>query len=83
VSLFRLVEEVAPGQTEKNSVRAYVFALPSNSDIAGRIRHVSNVPFPDSCAEQIAASFDDLVRNREKPRRQREAERFCCFKVDH
>jgi len=31
------------GQTEKNSVRAYVSALPSNSDIARRIRHVSNV----------------------------------------
>src|SRR5467141_2941490 len=35
-------------QTEKNSVRAYVFRLSSNSDIARRSRHVSNVPLNET-----------------------------------
>ncbi len=35
------------GQSEKNSVRGYVFRFASNSDIARRIRHVSNVPVPE------------------------------------
>src|SRR5258708_37522109 len=41
------------GQTEKNSVRAYVFRFASHSDIARRSRHVSNVPTRDSCTAAI------------------------------
>jgi hypothetical protein len=45
------------GQTEKNSVRAYVFrfALTSNSDMARCSRHVSNVP--NSGHHQVRASM--------------------------
>src|SRR5712664_1492834 len=34
------------GQTEKNSVLAYVFRVTLKADIAQYSRHVSNVPFP-------------------------------------
>jgi hypothetical protein len=48
--------ESAPGQTEKNSVRAHIFRLLLNPDIARRVQHVSNVPNPE-----VVASFNHLV----------------------
>src|SRR6202158_4238219 len=36
-------------------------ALPSNSDIARRGRHVSNVPLPDSSTAAIASQFTSRV----------------------
>ncbi len=53
------------GHTAKNSVRAHVFPLPSNSDIARRSRHVSKVPVPDfkGCAS-ISARLEETPPQR-------------------
>jgi hypothetical protein len=53
-------------------------ALPSNSDIARRSRHVSNVP----TTEVASHSFDNSVREGEKGRRYIQAKRSCRLQID-
>jgi hypothetical protein len=41
-------------------------ALPLKADIHRKVRHVSKVPHPDSCAAAVCSLFDQLVGAGEK-----------------
>jgi len=57
--------------------------LTPETDIVRGDRHVSKVPFPDSCIAAKQTLFDHFVRAGRAPMPQIEAERLGGFQIDH